>query len=135
MAVAPYKLFSKDYNGNNVSPLSAMAAPSRSFMFNKNENTIRLQGQLFKALQMASDICNRRETRGLSEHIDISKIRHDTEFQELFSLGDDDVFSMKELTVGITRMGLSFMSRCPDIQERANAYIIQMIGMVQSIMV
>ena len=130
MAATPYKLFSKDYSGNHVNPLLAMATPSRSFMFNKNENTIKLQGQVFKAIQIASDICDRRETRGLNDQIDISILRHDAAFQELFSLGNDDVFTMKDLTVALTRMGLSFMSRCPDIQERANAYIIQMIGTV-----
>ena len=128
MGGSPYKLFSVDYNEGVVSPSYASLPPDRSYVIDMNEETVKLLEKLFVMIKNASFTSHSNDHQELLDPIDVSSLPSIEELKDFFTIGSDQKLHMKDLEDGLVEIGINFIAKCADIQERGNSYILQMIG-------
>lgn len=128
MSSGPLLLFSQDFKGDDISPSAAILHPTIGEIFIKNDESIKLQKELFSKIQIAANFGSTNTARGFFESIDVSKVPFGEELRDFFVIGEDQKLFMNETEEGLTRLGVSFISRSADIQDRGNSYVIQIIG-------
>lgn len=97
-------------------------------MIDMNEETVKLREKLFVMIKNASFTSHSNDHQELLDPIDVSSLPSIEELKDFFTIGSDQKLHMKDLEDGLVEIGINFIAKCADIQERGNSYILQMIG-------
>ena len=121
----PIPIFSStllSFFGENIRDLSDVSRvpPSNDEIFKVDD----ANDQLIK--KFVDSIPWEANSQGSLHTIDLSRDYFGEELKDFFVFGYEMNLSKQELISGINRMGECFMVRSPEIQERANCFIIQM---------